>query len=203
MWNTQKIYLSKNKYILSFNQIMTTHRSFDNFPEEFHLLDIYKPESYQIYKTHSYFDKFIVKYDDFKFMICNGVFILYPSTFVISEKTIDEGSKSIILKDNPNDYQCPIANIYYKYPNEIMTDHAYINGELLDISLVIEQAKKVIGKKWHNELSFGIIIFYYWIQIYYQKQKEKIVPVYNMFETENLNVDRYVQHGDFLIRKRT
>jgi hypothetical protein len=164
-------------------KLMITHISFDHLPKEFHQLNIHEPIIYQIYKIHDYYDKFIVKYENFKFMICNGSHVLYPATFVISQKKTNKFD-SIILKDNPNDEQCPIANIYYEYPIKIKTDQEYTNEKLLDINLIIERAKKIIGNKWQHELSFGIIIFYYWIQIYYQGKNKELESIYDMFEEQ-------------------
>jgi hypothetical protein len=53
----------------------------------------------------------------------------------------------------------------------------------LGIDSLISNAKNVFGRNWDEKMSFGIYVFYFWVQIFYMKKEYENCPLKRIFET--------------------
>ncbi|XWV25812.1 putative orfan [Tupanvirus soda lake] len=181
----EKLFEQKNELEKLIRKKYTTYNTFNFFPDEFQKLAIYKPSEYRIYcgdseKCNSYY----LKYDQYKFHITDRPDEHYPYTFDVSVKS--DNNKWIVLSFTDSQYESNvpfIVKLFYRYPVKITSADSLHYGYLIDLESVIDRAKNLFGDNWKYELSFGIIVFYYWVKIYYQNEKNKSLE--DVFEKDS------------------
>ena len=135
----------------------------DILPPEIKILNIYIPKKYHIIRYLNYpSDSFVVGYDNHKFTMWGRVDMDYPYIFEINKLKIQLDSKPALH-----------AQIYYSN----QTDENIMN----DLSTAICNAKEALGAKWMDDMAFGIAIFYYWVDIFNNKQHDKYNELYKLF----------------------
>ncbi|XWV24579.1 putative ORFan [Tupanvirus deep ocean] len=165
----------------------TTYTTFDFFPEEFQKLAIYKPNEYRLYNGNSEScNSYYLEYDKYRFNISDRPDDNYPYSFRISIKSDDGEWIELSCTESQDRSDVPfIVKLFYRYPVKITSADSLHYGFLLDLDSIINRAKNLFGDVWNDELSFGVIVFYYWVKIYYQNNE--IDLLHNIFEIDSNN----------------
>ena len=121
----------------------------DILPDELRALKIYMPKKYHIIRYVNYpLDCFVVGYDNHKFCMWGRTDLKHRHIF-----EIDKLNRKVISQ----------TEIYYTGQKENVPD------KMNDLQTAIDKAKESLADKWSDDLAFGIAIFYFWTDIFYNK----------------------------------
>lgn len=141
-----------------------------NVPNDFIIYNTFMPDNYEGSTDY------ILKYNGNEFVIKAFPYSDYPYIFYINgyccyTDTIDNRV-----------WHYTLAQIYYKYPDDIKSLNSHCKDEMNTISTAIVRAKNIMGDKWSDDFTFGIIIFHYWIRIYLRDEKHRFKELHDIFE---------------------
>lgn len=137
----------------------------DIFPSSINTVNnLYIPKKFQIECTGEKCSRYQLDYDDVYFSILDRPDESYPYSFTIN----NINDPKIKIEDKEEIGIPLLVKIYYQNPEQITNSKKLVEGNIIELNNVIDRAKIELGTKWSNSYSFGFIVFYYWIRLFYK-----------------------------------
>ncbi|AYV78067.1 MAG: putative orfan [Edafosvirus sp.] len=139
------------------------------------------PEAVHIYCTSgSHNISYHVEYDGLEFYIRDRPDETYPYSFQVSL------NGSIILQNTYPYKGLPnLVKIYYV--RDAPDCDSLQSVDLCSFEMLLERAKKIMGKTWVDNMAYGFILMHFWVLFHYKYGYDSNHPNYNIYEIFSKN----------------
>lgn len=145
--------------------------SIDWLPDDIKNLAIVFPAKYHIVRySHFPYEEYIVQYDDIKFILCDRVDFDRRDDFKIYHG-----------ENFYENLQIPLhLQFYYRQPEKKFSI-IHSKNHLYDLTESIDNARRIFGASWHDNMAFGIALYYCWVVTHYIGDVKKYQQLHDVF----------------------